>query len=215
MEKNIIVRFSWQHDPDLIILFHDPRFQGRQAKSSKHNPHPQSNPRNAFIKKILFAYLHGEDVEIPPPLLPTKAITITNYAIHFSIDLENEKDEEINAFLNSIRDGYRNSVIKNIIRYYYMRSNGVMINYLNNPLYIMKSKTSKKGKSGTVLPVKPIQPPATPNQTVDVKQRKRGTSDLVQQKPKAIESEPKQKQEVKTPEQTEEFDFFGAIDNLI
>lgn len=213
MEKNIIVRFSWQHDPDLIILFHDPRFQGRQAKCSKHNPHPQSNPRNAFIKKILLAYLHGEDVEIPPPLLPTKAITITNYAIHFSIDLENEKDQQINAFLNSIRDGYRNSVIKNIIRYYYTRNNGVMIDYLNNPLYIMKSKTSKKEKSGNVLPHKPIQPPVNQNQTLNSKQIKKKSSDPIQQKPKVIE--PEQKQEVKTPEQTEEFDFFGAIDNLI
>lgn len=213
MEKNIIVRFSWQHDPDLIILFHDPRFQGRQAKCSKHNPHPQSNPRNAFIKKILLAYLHGEDVKIPPPLLPTKAITITNYAIHFSIDLENEKDQQINAFLNSIRDGYRNSVIKNIIRYYYTRNNGVMIDYLNNPLYIMKSKTSKKEKSGTVLPPKPIQPPVNQNQTLNAKQIKKKSSDPIQQKTKVIE--PEQKQEVKTPEQTEEFDFFGAIDNLI
>lgn len=213
MEKNIIVRFSWQHDPDLIILFHDPRFQGRQAKCSKHNPHPQSNPRNAFIKKILLAYLHGEDVEIPPPLLPTKAITITNYAIHFSIDLENEKDQQINAFLNSIRDGYRNSVIKNIIRYYYTRNNGVMIDYLNNPLYIMKSKTRKKEKSGTVLPPKPMQPPVNQNQTLNAKQIKKKSSDSTQQKPKVIE--PEQKQEVKAPEQTEEFDFFGAIDNLI
>ena len=213
MEKNIIVRFSWQHDPDLIILFHDPRFQGRQAKCSKHNPHPQSNPRNAFIKKILLAYLHGEDVEIPPPLLPTKAITITNYAIHFSIDLENEKDQQINAFLNSIRDGYRNSVIKNIIRYYYTRNNGVMIDYLNNPLYIMKSKTRKKEKSGTVLPPKPMQPPVNQNQTLNSKQIKKKSSDSIQQKPKVIE--PEQKQDVKAPEQTEEFDFFGAIDNLI
>lgn len=213
MEKNIIVRFSWQHDPDLIILFHDPRFQGRQAKCSKHNPHPQSNPRNAFIKKILLAYLHGEDVEIPPPLLPTKAITITNYAIHFSIDLENEKDQQINAFLNSIRDGYRNSVIKNIIRYYYTRNNGVMIDYLNNPLYIMKSKTRKKEKSGTVLPPKPMQPPVDQNQTLNAKQIKKKSADSTQQKPKVIE--PEQKQEVKAPEQTEEFDFFGAIDNLI
>lgn len=213
MEKNIIVRFSWQHDPDLIILFHDPRFQGRQAKCSKHNPHPQSNPRNAFIKKILLAYLHGEDVEIPPPLLPTKAITITNYAIHFSIDLENEKDQQINAFLNSIRDGYRNSVIKNIIRYYYTRNNGVMIDYLNNPLYIMKSKTRKKEKSGTVLPPKPMQPPVNQNQTLNSKQIKKKSSDSIQQKPKVIE--PEQKQEVKAPEPTEEFDFFGAIDNLI
>lgn len=213
MEKNIIVRFSWQHDPDLIILFHDPRFQGRQAKCSKHNPHPQSNPRNAFIKKILLAYLHGEDVEIPPPLLPTKAITITNYAIHFSIDLENEKDQQINAFLNSIRDGYRNSVIKNIIRYYYTRNNGVMIDYLNNPLYIMKSKTSKKEKSGNVLPPKPMQPPVNQNQTLNAKQIKKKSSDSTQQKPKVIE--PEQKQKVKAPEQTEEFDFFGAIDNLI
>lgn len=213
MEKNIIVRFSWQHDPDLIILFHDPRFQGRQAKCSKHNPHPQSNPRNAFIKKILLAYLHGEDVEIPPPLLPTKAITITNYAIHFSIDLENEKDQQINAFLNSIRDGYRNSVIKNIIRYYYTRNNGVMIDYLNNPLYIMKSKTSKKEKSGNVLPHKPIQPPVDQKHTLNAKQIKKKSSDPIQQKTKVIE--PEQKQEVKTPEQTEEFDFFGAIDNLI
>ena len=213
MEKNIIVRFSWQHDPDLIILFHDPRFQGRQAKCSKHNPHPQSNPRNAFIKKISLAYLYGEDVEIPPPLLPTKAITITNYAIHFSIDLENEKDQQINAFLNSIRDGYRNSVIKNIIRYYYTRNNGVMIDYLNNPLYIMKSKTRKKEKSGTVLPPKPMQPPVNQNQTLNSKQIKKKSSDSTQQKPKVIE--PEQKQEVKAPEQTEEFDFFGAIDNLI
>lgn len=213
MEKNIIVRFFWQHDPDLIILFHDPRFQGRQAKCSKHNPHPQSNPRNAFIKKILLAYLHGEDVEIPPPLLPTKAITITNYAIHFSIDFENEKDQQINAFLNSIRDGYRNSVIKNIIRYYYTRNNGVMIDYLNNPLYIMKSKTRKKEKSGTVLPPKPMQPPVNQNQTLNSKQIKKKSSDSTQQKPKVIE--PEQKQEVKAPEQTEEFDFFGAIDNLI
>lgn len=213
MEKNIIVRFSWQHDPDLIILFHDPRFQGRQAKCSKHNPHPQSNPRNAFIKKILLAYLHGEDVEIPPPLLPTKAITITNYAIHFSINLENEKDQQINAFLNSIRDGYRNSVIKNIIRYYYTRNNGVMIDYLNNPLYIMKSKTRKKEKSGTVLPPKPMQPPVKQNQTLNSKQIKKKSSDSIQQKPKVIE--PEQKQEVKAPEPTEEFDFFGAIDNLI
>lgn len=213
MEKNIIVRFSWQHDPDLIILFHDPRFQGRQAKCSKHNPHPQSNPRNAFIKKILLAYLHGEDVEIPPPLLPTKAITITNYAVHFSIDLENEKDQKINAFLNSIRDGYRNSVIKNIIRYYYTRNNGVMIDYLNNPLYIMKSKTRKKEKSGTVLPPKPMQPPVNQNQTLNSKQIKKKSSDSIQQKPKVIE--PEQKQDVKAPEQTEEFDFFGAIDNLI
>ena len=213
MEKNIIVRFSWQHDPDLIILFHDPRFQGRQAKCSKHNPHPQSNPRNAFIKKILLAYLHGEDVKILPPLLPTKAITITNYAIHFSIDLENEKDQQINAFLNSIRDGYRNSVIKNIIRYYYTRNNGVMIDYLNNPLYIMKSKTSKKEKSGTVLPPKPIQPPVDQKQTLNAKQIKKKSSDPIQQKTNVIE--PEQKQEVKTPEQTEEFDFFGAIDNLI
>lgn len=115
--------------------------------------------------------------------------------------------------MNSIRDGYRNSVIKNIIRYYYTRNNGVMIDYLNNPLYIMKSKTRKKEKSGTVLPPKPMQPPVNQNQTLNSKQIKKKSSDSIQQKPKVIE--PEQKQKVKAPEQTEEFDFFGAIDNLI
>ncbi|MFR3808645.1 MAG: hypothetical protein ACLTX3_06770 [Lachnospiraceae bacterium] len=149
MEKNIIVRFSWRYDPDLIILFHDPRFQGRQAKCSKHNPHPQSNPRNAFIKKILLAYLHGEDVEIPPPLLcPQRRSPLQIMPFIFLLISKMKKINKSMHFLNSIRDGYRNSVIKNIIRYYYTRNNGVMIDYLNNPLYIMKSKTSKKEKSG-------------------------------------------------------------------
>jgi len=89
----------------------------------------------------------------------------------------------------------------------------VMIDYLNNPLYIMKSKTRKKEKSGTVLPPKPMQPPVNQNQTLNSKQIKKKSSDSTQQKPKVIE--PEQKQEVKAPEQTEEFDFFGAIDNLI
>lgn len=72
MEKNIIVRFSWQHDPDLIILFHDPRFQGRQAKCSKHNPHPQSNPRNAFIKKFYLHIYMGRMLRFRLPCCPQR-----------------------------------------------------------------------------------------------------------------------------------------------
>lgn len=211
MDKNIIVRFYWQHDPDLIILLHDPRLDNSEEK----------NARGNLIKNMLKAYIHGEDFPIAPPPKPNGLVKIDSCAMHFSINLESEK--ELNDFLNSIREGYRNSVIKSIMRFYYYRRNGIMTDAVNNPLYIMKSKSRKKSNiSGMPLQVPPMpamdcsqEPESQPKVSVKKpKKAKQKSKKQTRSEPKPVEKPVKKPVEESEPDDGT-FDFFGAIDQLI
>lgn len=97
----VTLRLYRQHDLDLITLYKHPSF---------------SLP--AAIKRSLIAYVRQEQLTIKQPApykLENKKIAKT-VQIHIQLDETNDKD--IIKWLKSTKEGYRNSVLKNIIRGY-------------------------------------------------------------------------------------------------
>ena len=97
----VTLRLYRQHDLDLITLYKHPSF---------------SLP--AAIKRSLIAYVRQEQLIIKQPIpykLSNERIAKT-VQIHIQLDESNDKD--IIKWLKSTKEGYRNSVLKNIIRGY-------------------------------------------------------------------------------------------------
>ena len=97
----VTLRLYRQHDLDLITLYRHPSF---------------SLP--AAIKRSLFAYVNMEQLTIKQPdpyVLPKEKISKT---VQIHIFLDEEKDKNIITWLKSTKEGYRNSVLKNIVRGY-------------------------------------------------------------------------------------------------
>lgn len=93
------LRLYRQHDLDLIGLFINPEFNF--AKEAK---------------KALAAYVRGKPyvVSSPDPVLPKKKVS---YLIQTNIILD-ESETDVIQWLLSMKSGYRNSLVKNILRGY-------------------------------------------------------------------------------------------------
>lgn len=97
----ITLRLYRQHDLDLITLYRHPTFSLPIA-----------------IKNALISYVRGKPLYIKQPT-PYK---ITNEKIpkivQMHISLDNKFDTDIINWLKNIKEGYRNSLLKNIVRGY-------------------------------------------------------------------------------------------------
>ena len=95
----IKLRLYRQHDLDLIGLYINPDFNFRNA-----------------VKHTLTAYVRNEPytINFPEPVLPRKKI---NYLIQICVNLD-ESEGDIADWLVTMKSGYRNSMIKNILRGY-------------------------------------------------------------------------------------------------
>ena len=98
----ITLRLYRQHDLDLITLYKNPDFSLPYA-----------------IKKALNAYVRSETLYIKQPkafeLDPTKKIP---KIVQMHINLNPDTDNDIILWLKDIKEGYRNSILKNLIRGY-------------------------------------------------------------------------------------------------
>lgn len=97
----ITLRLYRQHDLDLITLYRHPSF---------------SLP--AAIKKALKAYVKKEQFAIKQPAtyeLPKEKIS---KIVQMHIALKEDEDSDIIEWIKDIKEGFRNSVLKNIIRGY-------------------------------------------------------------------------------------------------
>lgn len=99
---NITLRLYRMHDLDLMML---------KYHSNANFPLIITTTLRAFCKKELFVIdlSHLTDFSVPKEL-PYRASQI--------IRLDEEKDKDLISFLKSIKDGYQNSFIKNVVRLY-------------------------------------------------------------------------------------------------
>lgn len=97
--KKVILRIYNRHDLDLIAL--------RSIKEFD---------MNGAIKYVLHRYISGNPVKMQIPTIPdyTKAKFKSSYTIF--INLDEEKDSDIIAFLDTIKPYYKNAAIKTIFR---------------------------------------------------------------------------------------------------
>lgn len=133
---NIIVRFYWQHDIDLVALKMHPDFDMSRQ-----------------MKRAVIAYARGDaDFSIPLPRSMPYSVELDNCSIHFR--LTPGEDDDVIAVMNGFRSGFRNSALKNIFRQYLEGS--YMEPFFNVQTYIAKTRVPTTGDSGkTQHPVTP------------------------------------------------------------
>lgn len=143
------VRFSWQHDLDLIALSVNPNFS-----------------IGVEIKRAVTAYSRGEPlvIKLPPPLKEEDYYELDNCSTHFYLD--EEKDKDVIEALRSIKCGHTNSAIKNIFRHYL--ENPMLDPYFNEKNYKVKTRVRIRGRKkktdGRVIQKPRIPAPSMPVQ---------------------------------------------------
>ncbi len=120
---NIIVRFYWQHDLDLVALAKHPDFE-----------------MDVMMKKALRAYVRGESLTIPLPPKESYRVELDSCYIHFT--LNHKKDADLIDFIKTIRYGFRNSALKMIFRNYLEAYN--MDVFFDDQNYLAKSRGVKR-----------------------------------------------------------------------
>lgn len=121
---NVIVRFYWQHDLDLVAL----------------NMHPDFD-MGPWMKRAIVAYARGdEDFYIPLPRSMPYSVELDNCCTHFR--LTPGKDDDVIAILNGFRSGFRNSTIKIIFRQYL--KDFYLDPFLNEETFLSKSRVHGK-----------------------------------------------------------------------
>lgn len=97
----VTLRLYRQHDLDLITLYKHPSFSLPLA-----------------IKNALFAYVRKEELIIKQPASYNVNNDKIAKTVQIHIQLDETKDTDIIKWLKNTKEGYRNSVLKNIIRGY-------------------------------------------------------------------------------------------------
>lgn len=97
----VTLRLYRQHDLDLITLYRHPSFSLANA-----------------IKRSLFAYVRKEQLTIKQPEPYQISNDKISKTVQMHIYLDTEIDKDIITWLKKTKEGYRNSVLKNIIRGY-------------------------------------------------------------------------------------------------
>lgn len=195
MNMCIIVRFYWQHDLDLIALAHDPSIK-----------------MGTLIKEALTAYVHKTDFSIAPPHKPESPIKLDTYSTHFLLNLE--KDADVIDYLNHVREGYRNSVIKHILRSYFPKPVIEEV-YFNNEFYQTKSRVKSNGeKISTQKSITADNHPILP-QSQPVKSKPLKSKAEKKEIPKPEKQENISSKIPVYDEDTNDFDLFAAIDHLL
>lgn len=157
---NIIVRFYWQHDIDLVALKMHPDFDMSRQ-----------------MKRAVIAYARGDgDFSIPLPRSMPYRVELDNCSIHFR--LNPGEDDDVIAVMNGFRSGFRNSALKNIFRQYLEGS--YMEPFFNEQTYISKTRVPNSGATEKTSirpsdPMKKAHVPATPSFNAD------GKTDMVEE----------------------------------
>ena len=138
---NIVVRFYWQHDLDLIALAKNPEF-----------------PIGIWMKKAVIAYARGESFRTPLPTNTLPATELTSCITHFGLNPNTEQD--VIDVLNGFRSGFRNSALKIIFRTYLDVPK--LDPFFNNSDYIVKTRRKKKTDAGKAILPRPKAAIPTP-----------------------------------------------------
>lgn len=209
---NVIVRFYWQHDLDLIAL----------------NMHPDFD-MGRWIKRAVIAYARKDwDFYIPLPRSMPYTVELGNCCTHFR--LSPEKDADVIEFLNGFRSGFRNSAIKIILRRFLQ---DIYIDpFFNDQTYLTKSRHhSSLVKPGshpelkkTGIKKKPHKPKIAsaksrpvktasdrPEQQLDSNKANR----TVKKYNKAADTPVKETVSHASDQTDDGFDIFGAIDMMM
>ena len=135
----VTLRLYRQHDLDLITLYRNPSFSLPNA-----------------IKQALYAYVKKDTFAIKQPEIYELGEEKISKIIQMHIHLNEEIDSDIIAWLKNIKEGYRNSVLKNLIRAYmvgpclytYMvnKQTGAENALLNNVIFENNTKTFEELK---------------------------------------------------------------------
>ena len=131
---NLIVRFYWQHDLDLIGLAACPDFS-----------------MGKWLKRAVISYARGEPLSIPIPEPPEKTVVLANTYAHFV--LISGKDDDVIAVMKSIRYGQRNAAIKQIFRAYL--SQPFFTPYLDTAMYQVETKNGHRHGDGGYVSRRP------------------------------------------------------------
>lgn len=94
------MRLYRQHDLDLLYLYKLSGFSIQKA-----------------VKAAMYAYINQQDTVIRPPTPELGSVVLPKYA-QFHIYLSEKKDAELIKWIKSITSGYRNSLLKNMLRRY-------------------------------------------------------------------------------------------------
>jgi hypothetical protein len=117
----VMLRLYRQHDLDLLYLHKSKEF---------------SMQKN--VKLALRAYINGQQLTIT---VPDVAVTKTLPRLsQFHIFLSEKEDADIIEWLEKVSKGYRNSLIKNILRHY-------MSDIMVNPYFEIDATISTKPKA--------------------------------------------------------------------
>lgn len=137
----VTLRLYRQHDLDLITLYRHPSF---------------SLP--AAIKRSLIAYVRKEQLIIKQPEPFTLGDEKISKTVQMHINLDDKNDMDIIKWIKATKEGYRNSVLKNIIRgylaapciySYQTSSNNINVAVDNNDLFEanIRNLTEIKGRA--------------------------------------------------------------------
>lgn len=102
MTKRVTIRLYRRHDIDLIALKCANGFS-----------------MNQMIRESLLAYLNGKSSSIDYPAIEIPMSNLPQMTqLHLILDLDYQDDARIYKYISSIQPGYRNSIVKQLIRYY-------------------------------------------------------------------------------------------------
>lgn len=205
---NIIVRFYWQYNLDLVALAMHPDFD-----------------MSYWVKQAITAEARGiKDFSIPLPESQPYSIDLESNYIHFQLDPE--EDDDVISYILGIRYGFRNSAIKIIFRKYLeepfldvfwneetYRTKARGKDRRHTPSTAAQTKQSGSGKreqqAGTGEQRKPK--PASKYKSEAAKNRKKPSKIPVPDKKEETVDLSKEKQ----PEDGETFDLFSAFEKMI
>lgn len=206
---NVIVRFYWQHDLDLVALAMHPDFDMAY-----------------WIRLAVLAEARGKGkFHIPLPKSVPYSIKLESCYIHFPLDAETDAD--VIDFLYGIRAGFRNSQIKLIFRKYL--DDQFFDVFLQSDRYETKSRAHKqttrrkKRKGVTAKPVRPsgtyIKPAGKAAFTEEIAEttiQETATEEKADVLVQVPEQEPVMDLSAEpVPEESADFDLFGAIEGLM
>lgn len=190
-----LVRLYVVHDLDLIALKFIPGFD--MAETFRH---------------VLIAYVRNEKYEIPlPPDLIPYSFPYKNTSFHVLLD--NKKDADVIEFLDSVRRGLGNSVMKQIFRHYCTFQNILPF------LYEFSRVEKINGKSIMTIPGE-VHPENIPPAETESEEKAK-PAELLTPGEEEIKAESAKKPEPPEPvepdvqEEDQPFDLFAALDKII
>lgn len=154
---NCTVRLSWRHDLDLIALAKHPDFEFAK-----------------YMKMSLIAFARGDKGFFisPPERQVQYQEQLDNTTIHFR--LSSDKEADVIEMIHNMREGYRNSAMKNIFRsflkYVYMNPYFYNSEYGNVKIHAFHSSRNNS-YDATVTSHPPYVPKSVPKFVEDIRNK--------------------------------------------